>query len=184
MLPRSHGYTLIELLFVCTVAALVAGLAAPGVQASLSRSKTIAAARYLGGRMAMARTYAVTRSANVALRFERTDGDATFQTFVDGNGNGVRNTEIASRVDLPLDQPVQLSELFSGVMIAAADGADPLRIGTSNLLSFSPIGTATPGTIFVRGREGLQLALRVVGATGRTRLLRYDEGSADWVDAF
>jgi hypothetical protein len=144
----------------------------------------MAAARYLGGRMVMARTYAVTRSANVALRFTPTDSDATFQMFVDGNGNGVRTADIAGGVDRPLDQAVTLSDLFSGVMIAAADGADPIQIGSANLMSFTPLGTATPGTIFVRGREGLQLQLRVVGATGRTRLLRYDEASGDWVDSF
>jgi hypothetical protein len=144
----------------------------------------MAAARYLGGRMVMARTYAVTRSANVALRFTPTDSDATFQMFVDGNGNGVRTADIAGGVDRPLDQAVTLSDLFSGVMIAAADGADPIQIGSANLMSFTPLGTATPGTIFVRGREGLQLQLRVVGATGRTRLLRYDEESGDWVDSF
>ena len=144
----------------------------------------MAAARYLGGRMVMARTYAVTRSANVALRFTPTDSDATFQMFVDGNGNGVRTADIAGGVDRPLDQAVTLSDLFSGVMIAAADKADPIQIGSANLMSFTPLGTATPGTIFVRGREGLQLQLRVVGATGRTRLLRYDEASGDWVDSF
>jgi hypothetical protein len=144
----------------------------------------MAAARYLGGRMVMARTYAVTRSANVALRFTPTDSDATFQMFVDGNGNGVRTADITGGVDRPLDQAVTLSDLFSGVMIAAADGADPIQIGSANLMSFTPLGTATPGTIFVRGREGLQLQLRVVGATGRTRLLRYDEESGDWVDSF
>ena len=144
----------------------------------------MAAARYLGGRMAMARTYAVTRSANVALRFNPEGSDATFQMFVDGNGDGVRNTDIASQVDLPLDLPVKLSDLFSGVRIAAADGDDPIRIGNTNLLSFTPLGTATPGTISVRGRDRSQLALRVVGATGRTRLLRYDTESGEWADSF
>ena len=134
--------------------------------------------------MAMARTYAVTRSANVALRFNRTGSDATFQMFVDGNGNGVRNADIASGIDVPLDQPVALSDLFSDVTIASGDGNSPIRIGNTNLLSFTPLGTATPGSIFVRGRDGLQLALRVFGATGRTRLLRYDPQSDDWVDSF
>jgi hypothetical protein len=134
--------------------------------------------------MAMARTYAVTRSANVALRFNRGGSEPTFQMFVDGNGNGVRNADIASQVDLPLDQPVKLSDLFSDVRFATADGDDPIRIGNTNLLSFTPLGTATPGTIFVRGRDGSQLALRVVGATGRTRLLRYEAESGEWADSF
>ena len=132
----------------------------------------------------MARTYAVTRSANVALRFNRTGSDATFQMFVDGNGNGVRNADINSGVDVPFDQPVGLSDLFPDVAIAAANGDDPIRIGSTNLLSFTPLGTATSGSIYIRGRDGLQLVLRVVGATGRTRLLRYDTTSNSWVDSF
>lgn len=134
--------------------------------------------------MAMARTYAVTRSANVALRFDRTRPDATFQMFLDGTGNGVRNADITSGVDTPLDQPVALSDLFSDVAIATGDGQSPIRIGSTNLLSFTPLGTATPGSIFVRGSDGFQLTLRVVGATGRTRLLRYDSESNEWVDSF
>ena len=172
------------MLFVGALAAILAGFAAPTLGASLTRAKTIAAARYLGGRMAMARTYAVTRSSNVALRFTRTGSDATFQMFVDGNGNGVRNAEIASGIDSPLDQPVALSNLFRDVAIAAANGDDPVRIGSTNLLSFTPLGTATAGSIYIRGRDGLQLVLRVVGATGRTRLLRYDTRSNSWVDSF
>lgn len=159
-------------------------MAAPTLHASLSRSRAIAAARYLGGRMAMARTYAVARSANVALRFDRTRVDATFQMFVDGNGNGVRTADITAGVDIPIDSPVALSDLFSDVTIASNDGDSPIRIGNTDLLSFTPLGTATAGSIFVRGRGGLQLALRVVGATGRIRLLRYDPAANDWLDSF
>ena len=132
----------------------------------------------------MARAHAVTRSATVALRFLSTQPDATIQMFVDGNGNGVRTADIASGVDLPLDLPVRLSELFSDVAIGAADGGDPIRIGNTNLMSFTPIGTATAGTIFVRGDDGSQMSVRVFGATGRTRVLRYDPRSREWVGSF
>ena len=63
-------------------------------------------------------------------------------------------------------------------------GADPLRIGSSNLLSFTPFGTATPGTIYVRGRDGTQLAVRVLGATARARVLRYVPRTREWVETF
>jgi hypothetical protein len=63
-------------------------------------------------------------------------------------------------------------------------GTDPVRIGSTNLLSFSPLGSATPGTIYVRGREGLQLAVKITGATGRTRLLRYVPRTREWVGSF
>jgi hypothetical protein len=52
------------------------------------------------------------------------------------------------------------------------------------LLSFSPLGTATPGTIYVRSHDGLQLAVKITGATGRTRLLRYVPRTRQWVTSF
>jgi hypothetical protein len=136
--------------------------------------------------MAMARSYAVTRSANVALRFRDDGADVIFQMFLDDNHNGVRTLDIASQVDRSIGAPARLSDLFPGVAIGvSADvGTDAVRVGSSNLLSFTPFGTATPGTVYVRGRDGLQLAVRVTGATGRTRVLRYVPRTRQWVDTF
>ena len=182
----TRGYTLIEMLFVTALIAIVAAIAVPQSLVTLDRARAAAAARYLASRMAMARSHAVMRSAHVALRFDEDPSGITFRMFVDGNHNGVRTSDIASDVDLPLDAPGRLSDLFPGVAIAVAaeDGSDPLRIGSSNLLSFTPLGTATPGSIYVRGRDGSQFDIRVLGATGRTRVRRYVQRTRAWVDAF
>ena len=37
---------------------------------------------------------------------------------------------------------------------------DPIRFGSSDMLSFSPLGTATPGTFYLAG-DGAQAAVRV-----------------------
>ena len=134
----------------------------------------------------MARSHAVLRSAHVALRFDESLSGITFQMFVDGNRNGVRTSDIASRVDPPLDAPASLSDLFPGVAIAVSGeaGTDPIRIGSSNLLSFTPLGTSTSGAIYVRGRDGSQFAIRVLGATGRARVQRYVPRTRAWVDVF
>jgi prepilin-type N-terminal cleavage/methylation domain-containing protein len=183
---RPRGFTLVEIMFVIGLWAVIAGIAIPQVLVAVDRQKTWAAARYLSARMAMARSYAATRSAYVALRFTRLGGDVMFQMFVDGNRNGVRTLDIGSRVDPAIGVSVRLSELFPGVVIGISTdvGTDPVRIGSTNLLSFSPLGTATPGTIYVRGRDGLQLALKITGATGRTRLLRYVPHTREWVGSF
>ena len=70
----------------------------------------------------------------------------------------------------------------SEVAIALSEGTpgDPVRIGSSSLMSFTPLGTATPGTIYLRGRDGSQYAVRVLGATGRTRVLRDAPGTREW----
>jgi prepilin-type N-terminal cleavage/methylation domain-containing protein len=183
---RPRGFTLIEIMFVIALWAVIAGIVAPQVLVALDRQKAWAAARYLTARMAMARSYAVTRSAYVALRFTRLGDDVMFQMFVDGNRNGVRTLDIGSHVDSAIGVSARLSELFPGVVIGISTdaGTDPVRIGSTNLLSFSPLGTATPGTIYVRSQNGLQLAVKITGATGRTRLLRYVPRTREWVASF
>jgi len=164
----------------------MAAVSVPHFLAGLDRSRTWAAARYLAARMNGARGYAVLRSTHVALRFVEARTGVTVQTFVDANHNGVRTTDIIAGIDAALDAPLRLRELFPGVDIGLAPelGSDPVRVGSSNLLSFSPLGTATSGTVYVRGRDGTQLAVRVLGATGRMRVLRYVPRTRAWLAAF
>ena len=181
-----RGYTFIEILFVTALIAVLSAIAVPSSLAMVDRARASAATRYLASRMAMARSHAVMRSANVALRFNEDQAGITFRMFVDSNRNGVRARDIAARVDQPLDAPASLSDLFPGVAIAVsgAAGSDPLRIGSSNLLSFTPLGTATSGSVYVRGRDGSQFAIRILGATGRVRVQRYEPRSGTWLDSF
>jgi hypothetical protein len=120
------------------------------------------------------------------MRFQDDPSGITFRLFVDGNANGVRTADIVSGIDRPLDTSVSLSDLFPGVAIAVSGsaGTDPVRLGATNLLSFTPLGTATAGSIYVRGRDGSQFAVRILGATGRTRVQRYIESGRAWLDTF
>jgi Tfp pilus assembly protein FimT len=183
---KASGYTLIDLLFATALIAVVAAIAVPQSLAGVDRARAASAARYLASRMAVARSQAVMRSTHVALRFEGESPGITFRTFADGNRNGVLTTDIDTGIDAPLDATVLLGDLYSGVAIAVAGeaGSDPVRLGSSNLLSFTPLGTATSGSVFVRGRDGSQFAIRVLGATGRARVERYVVRSRTWTDAF
>jgi hypothetical protein len=60
--------------------------------------------------------------------------------------------------------------------------SDPVQIGASGLMTFTPMGTGTSGTVYVRGRGSVQYAVRVFGVTGRTRVLRYEAGTGAWLD--
>ena len=136
--------------------------------------------------MAGARSYAVVHAATTALRFDESGPTVTFQMFVDGDGDGIRTADIAARIDVPVGGASALADLFPGVTIGVAPevGTDAVRIGTSNLLSFTTLGTATSGSIFLLGTDGTQLAIRILGATGRTRLERYDPSTRQWVAWF
>lgn len=174
------------MLFVAAVVVILAAAAIPISMRAIERSRAWAATRYLAGKAADARLQAVRRSRYVALRFEGTENGVSFSLAMDANRNGVRTLEIESRVDPLLEPPVLLSQLFPGVVIGVDEkgGFDGVQFGASGMLSFAPRGTASSGTVYVRGKDGSRFALRVLGATGRTRVLQYRPGARDWVESF
>jgi type II secretory pathway pseudopilin PulG len=177
----------VELLFVLGVIALLAGITIPRMVGTIDRSRGMAAARFLAARMTLARTQAVTWGRSVALRFEDDDNGIAVAVYEDGNRNGVQTADIQRRVDRQVEPRHLLAEQFPGVAIGVTPdmpAAPPVRLGRTTLLSFSPLGTATSGTIFVRGRDGTQWAVRVLGVTGRTRVMRYEPATGEWAAAF
>ncbi len=100
-LDGSAGFSLLELLFVTSIVATLAALSIPVTAGALDEVRTAMAARYLEGRIMNARMTAIRRSTKVALRFEAVDDDYRFGEYVDGNGNGVRTSEIALRPRSP-----------------------------------------------------------------------------------
>lgn len=183
------GFTLPELMLTLAVAATITGIAVPLVSHALDEFRTGMAARYLASRIRSARMDAVRRGTAVAIKLEPGSPDWTMTPYADGNGNGLRTAEIRSGVDPPLGMPEQLGDNFPGVRFGLhegvrdidgdASGTEGVRIGSARILTLDPDGTATPGTLYVRGRRA-QYAVRVVGATGRTRVLWYRTGDRTW----
>jgi prepilin-type N-terminal cleavage/methylation domain-containing protein len=192
-LRRAHteGFTLIELLLAVALTTIIVGIALPIGGDAIDDGRTAAAARYLAGRIAAGRMEAISRSRAVALRFQPSEPDYEFAAFADGNGNGVRTAEIAAGIDLPVGGRRRLADDFANVHFGLAVGspdvdgvrntsADGVRIGTPRILTLSPDGTATSGTLYVQGQRA-QYAVRVLGATGRTRVLKFDAGARAWI---
>jgi Tfp pilus assembly protein FimT len=168
------------------IVAVLGSVAIGQVLSAVDHSRGYAAARYLGARLGLARSQAVARGAAVALRFDQDSRGFSFSVFQDGNGNGVRTADIQAGIDLLLEPASSLFERFPGVDIGLSVNApapDPIQLGRTNLLTFTPMGTATSGTIYIRDRQGSQWAVRVLGATGRTRVLRYEPQTRAWLVA-
>jgi type II secretory pathway pseudopilin PulG len=189
-MPR--GYSLVELLVAVCLSVTVGGVAVALTLSSADSFRAAAAARYVAGRLAQNRMDAVKRSAFVALRFEPFQDGYRLRRYLDRNGNGVRQRDVDREIDVPLEPPVRLEQDFPGVSFGVhpgvppvtagddLDDANPIRIGRSEFLSFSPLGSATAGTVYIRGRGHHQLAVRVLGATGRIRVLRFDVRNRRW----
>lgn len=193
--PASPGYTLIELLMTVALIVILSAAAIPIGLSHVEEQRLEGAARYISALCFAARSEAVRRSAFVAIRFESggAGSDPAFRTYLDGNRNGVRTRDIASGVDRPLSSGDRLPDRFSGVRFGVApgvtgidgeplvEGDDPIRIGSANLLSFNPNGSVTAGTLYIRSDHG-QRAVRLLGATGRTRLLSFSFPEQRWIE--
>lgn len=187
------GYSLLELLMVIAIVSIMGGIAVPLAHGSADRTRAAAAARYVAGRMAQARFEAVRRSAHVALRFAQQEDGWCLRAYVDGNGNGVLSRDIGRGLDVPITPDERLDQHFPGVafgILPAVTGldagqpfntSDPIQIGSSNLVSFSTTGSSTSGTLFIRSARGAQFAVRLLGATGRTRVFEYSFGGGRWL---
>ena len=185
------GRSLLEVLLVLATSLTMGALTVALTSSAVDEMRTAVAARYVAGRIGSTRIDAVKRSSAVALQFEAVGGDYMYAPFEDGNGNGVRTAEIRSGIDRPIGPYERLSDKFPGVHFElapgvpdadgqAGTGADGVRIGSARLLTMSVDGTATSGTLYVRGRRG-QYAVRVLGVTGRTRMLQYSAGDRTWL---
>jgi type II secretory pathway pseudopilin PulG len=186
------GYSMVELAVVVGLTVTTTAAALPQLLAGLDDARVAGAARYLSARFYDARIEAVSRSSEVALRFTATAAGYVYAVYVDGNGNGVLAHDIEHNVDRQLHAPEQLASQFRGVEFGTlpglpaidvgspAPGDDPIRFGAGNMVSFSALGTSSPGTLYVKGQGNTQYAIRVVGATARVRIFRFDWRSRRW----
>ena len=184
--------TMGELAVVLGLVATATATALPELQAGLDDARVAGAARYLSSRLVEARLQAISRSCEVAIRFTVVNGTYSYTVYADGNHNGVLSRDILNGIDRRTLGPEKLSDNFRNVEFGAQrglpaidsgepPGSDPIRLGLSNSVSFSPLGTATSGTIYVTGRSRAQYAIRVLGVTGKIRVYRFNRRSGKWM---
>ena len=191
--PAERGASLLETVVAAGLLVSVAGLSMPMLTAARHQHLVASAARYLAGRIMLARAEAVRSGSAVGLRFVNRDGRIFFRPYRDGDGDGVRTSDIGSGVDHPLGEETAIGDLFDGVHFAlgaavpqvgstgpAGTDADPVRFGVADTLSLTPFGTASSGTLYLRSREGHQVALRVLGATARVQHHVFDFRAGRW----
>ena len=182
------GHSLVEALVAITVLCLVAAMAAPSVLAARDDERARSAADYVASLFHLARIQALKRHVNVALRFEP-DGDGfRYAMFADGNHNGVRSADIDEGVDPRIRETERVDQQCPGVAFAIdtlarpveGDNSSPIQLGRSRMVSFSPLGTSSSGTVYLLGRGRRQFAVRILGPTGRIRTLEYNYAAHAW----
>jgi prepilin-type N-terminal cleavage/methylation domain-containing protein len=198
MTPPQKGFTLIELLVGLAVLTSLLALGVPPLLRTSDDLRLRMAAGEVAGVFRASRSFATRYGANVAVKFntEKT-GIVTFALYRDGNGNGVLNKDITSGKDRPLMPPQSLKLLGRDVVFGFPPGPpprdpgtgrpmdrldDPIRFNDSDLASFSPLGTATPGSVYLCNGSGHLMVVRVLDRTGKVSLLSYDARAQQWHD--
>jgi Tfp pilus assembly protein FimT len=153
--------------------AILTAVSVPTLSAAAERARARAAARAVVSQLARARSDAVSRGVVVAVRLDGPAAAPILTTIVDGNRNGILAPDITAGVDVVKGPPLHLAEYVRGVTVRPAGGSP-----TS--YSFSPRGTASSGTLVIESRGGTRFAVRVLGATGRVRLLVFSDATSTW----
>jgi prepilin-type N-terminal cleavage/methylation domain-containing protein len=188
---RSRGFSLPEMLVVVGIVLAMLAVAFPMFRPLFAESHVLGAARQFKGQFRLAASTAVRANVYTAIRFERLSDDTWYSVYQDGNHNGVRSADIAAGTDRRIAGPFPLTAGAPGVRIGFNPGVpavppdsgilsgDAIRFGSSDLLSFSPLGTATSGTFYLAG-DSAQAAVRVTGTTARVRLMVWRGGK--WIE--
>jgi type II secretory pathway pseudopilin PulG len=189
------GFSLVEALIALALAGLVLTTSIPALGGALSRERTAAAARDLAGEFARLRSAAIASQRRTGLRWTWSGGRYQYGEYVDGDGDGIRADDIAAGRDARVGGLRDLPSRYPGVDLGFLDAAvpavpprgdalaphdDPVRFGGSDIVTFTPLGTASSGTLYISdGRENLA-AIVLYGHTGRMRLWRFDRASWTW----
>jgi type II secretory pathway pseudopilin PulG len=193
---REHGFQVADLTVALAVFAVLLLGGAPQLLKLSADLRVRAAASEVVAALRQAQSLAVRQNAEVAVRFAAEGrGYYTFTLYRDGDGDGVTNADIRSGVDRQVAPAGRLENLGGDVRFGIPDRQvrdpgdpeslldrldDPIRFNSSDLASFGPLGTATPGSVYLTDGGSHLVVVRVFGRTGKIRVLHYDFETAAW----
>jgi prepilin-type N-terminal cleavage/methylation domain-containing protein len=191
------GFHLIEVVLVVALAGVLLAWSVPPLLDLNRRLRVEVAAHELMGVLRTARVYAVRHSVNVALKlYLAPGGGVSYALYRDGDGDGVRTADIEAGIDPPESPLRELAHFGSLVTFGFPPGEapidpgdpgkrltnldDPIRLGSSNMASFSPLGGSTPGSLYLTDGASQLSVVRIFGRTGKVKVLLYDREREVW----
>ncbi len=183
------GNILIEIIVCLAIAAIIISASLPHMSRMAAKGKVRSATRCITALYRQARWEAVAKGRSVGIEFRRENEIYVFRKYEDGNGNGIRRADIASGVDILSEGPQQLKNRFGNIDFSILQGQpirkippgsgsiesidDPIKLGISNIASFSPRGDSSSGTVYISDGKQTMMAVVLFGPTVRIRVWEY-----------
>ncbi len=192
------GFTVVEITVAVAVFAVLAAVVLPSVSEWASALRVEMAAGEMAGVLHLARIHSTRFNVKVGVKFRTEDDGTVYHTlFRDGDGDGVRSADIESGVDPQVRSPRRLAHFDQRIRFGfPATGKpprdpsnprkrldrldDPIRFNRSDIASFNPRGTATPGSIYLTDGRRFLAAVRVNNRSGKISVLYYDPLDEVW----
>lgn len=192
-----RAFTLIETVVVLGLVGLGTSFIWPAITDLMAGTEIRLATSEVAGAFYEARMYSLRHSANVAVRFETAaDGTVSWSLYRDDDNDGVLKADIESGVDPQIRGGRRLEHFGSRIRFGFPPGQAPteignptkritqledgLRFGNSEMASFTPRGTASPGTAYVTNGKNRLMAIRVGTLSGKVTLWEYDRTVQRW----
>ena len=190
-----RGTSLPELVVVLAIFGLVFALGLMPFADLLAEEGLQTAAREVWAILTAARGRAVFQNADVGVKWTSGGGDLVLSVYQDGNGNGVTTADIRKGVDRLVAGPYWMHGKYPGISFSFVPGfngldpagepigdlGDPLRFGKSDICTFSPLGKASPGSVYLSNKKRRQAAVRVTPANAKIQIFTWHGKSLKWI---
>lgn len=192
--PGGSGFSLAELTTVLAIFACMAMLSIP-TAAEISRQLTMrAACNEIATIFTRARAMAAFERRDVGIRWTSVGGEVTFAVYQDMNGNGVLTEEIRKGIDVLVWGPVSMNRRYPGISFSFLPGfmvldpngdpignlSDPVKFGRSDICTFTPLGNASPGSIYLSNGRNRQAIVRISPSSARIQIFEWETGRKAW----
>jgi len=193
---RYRGLSLVELLAALVLIGVLTSMLIPTGAEMIAGARAGAGAREMAATLQAMRWTAVSSNRSHGLYFALDQRGWHWWVVRDGNGNGLRTAEVRDGTDPTVSGPHRLEDRVDGLYLgfppapsvpaipprsgSIANLADPVKFGRSDLVSFSPLGTASSGTLYLTDRRHALRAVVLFGPTVRIRVWRFDTREARW----
>lgn len=182
------GATVVETTIAVALVGVLASAVAPELRTWRARQAAFAAGTQLAAELEAARHAALSSRRAHAIVFRQRQDEIVRGLVVDGDGDGVRSADLISGVDFWRARSGSVEATHHGVSLGLADSVPPvpggrrpassLPMAPTGILTATPTGTLSTGTIYLCHVSGECFALRSYGPGGRVSGWQF--GNGEW----